>query len=183
MLLLQHVTLEVSMDKFRMKYRYQQGVSLIEVLVAMFVLGIAVIGFVALQVRALSASNESAYRSQAMSIAQDLAERMRSNYGQISAYENANWAIIPVRDCYAATCTAAQMVEFDVRLAKEIASSSLPNGDIAATTCGGYQNICIYVSWGTTTTATDGGTNACVTSTGVYVDMPECVMLEVYNES
>ena len=79
MLLQQHVTLEVSMDKFRVKYRYQQGVSLIEVLVAMFLLGVAVIGFVALQVRALSASNESAYRSQAMSVAQDLAERMRSN--------------------------------------------------------------------------------------------------------
>ncbi len=183
MLLQQHVTLEVSMDKFRVKYRYQQGVSLIEVLVAMFLLGVAVIGFVALQVRALSASNESAYRSQAMSVAQDLAERMRSNYGQISAYKNANWAVTPTRDCYAGTCTAAQMVEFDVRLAKEIASSSLPNGDVAARTCGGYQNICIYVSWGTTTTASDGGTSACVTSAGVYVGVPECVMLEVYNES
>ena len=74
------------MGMLRMRYSNQQGVTLVEVLVSMFLLGIAVIGFVALQVRALSVTSESSYRSQAMSIAQDLSERMRANYGKIAKY-------------------------------------------------------------------------------------------------
>ena len=60
------------MDKPTIRYRYQQGVSLVEVLVAMVLLGVAVIGFVALQVRAVTATGESFNRSQAVSIAQDM---------------------------------------------------------------------------------------------------------------
>lgn len=170
------------MDKSTRRYRYQQGVSLIEVLVAMFLLGIAVIGFVALQVKSVTATGESLSRAQAVSIAQDVSERMRANYGQIAAYRTADWTVMPTQDCYTNVCTAAQMVAFDIRLAKEVASVSLPNGNIAVRTCSGSTNLCIYVSWGDTTTASTG-TNACVTSAGVYSGTPECVMMEVYNES
>ena len=83
------------MDKPTIRYRYQQGVSLVEVLVAMVLLGVAVIGFVALQVRAVTATSESFNRSQAVSIAQDMSERMRANYGQIAAYSVANWTVMP----------------------------------------------------------------------------------------
>ena len=83
------------MGMLKMRYSNQQGVTLVEVLVSMFLLGIAVIGFVALQVRALSATSESSYRSQAMSIAQDLSERMRANYGKIAKYRTANWTVLP----------------------------------------------------------------------------------------
>ena len=161
------------MDKPTIRYRYQQGVSLVEVLVAMVLLGVAVIGFVALQVRAVTATGESFNRSQAVSIAQDMSERMRANYGQIAAYSVANWTVMPTQDCYSATCTAAQMVNFDVRLA---------NGNISVSKCQASSNVCIYVAWGDTTTASTG-TNACVTSAGAYAGAPECVMMEVYNES
>jgi type IV pilus assembly protein PilV len=171
------------MEKLTMSYRYQQGVTLIEVLVSMFLLGIAVIGFVALQVRAMSATGESLYRSQAMSIAQDLSERMRANYGNIAKYRTTDWAVMPTTDCYAAACTADNMVSFDIRLAKEVAASTLPNGNVAARKCGGSTNICVYVSWGETTTQNGGQANACATNTGSYVGTPECVMLEVYNET
>ena len=174
------------MGMLRMRYSNQQGVTLVEVLVSMFLLGIAVIGFVALQVRALSVTSESSYRSQAMSIAQDLSERMRANYGKIAKYRTANWTVLPTQDCYAVApvCTADQMVDFDIRLAKEVASASLPSGDIVAKQCGGSSNICIYVSWGTTTTASNGTANACTTASGTYANgSPECVMLEVYNET
>ncbi len=170
------------MDKPTIRYRYQQGVSLVEVLVAMVLLGVAVIGFVALQVRAVTATGESFNRSQAVSIAQDMSERMRANYGQIAAYSVANWTVMPTQDCYSATCTAAQMVNFDVRLAKEVAAASLPNGNISVSKCQASSNVCIYVAWGDTTTASTG-TNACVTSAGAYAGAPECVMMEVYNES
>lgn len=161
-------------------FKNQRGVSLIEVLVSMFLLGIAVIGFVALQVRAMSATGESLYRSQAMSIAQEVSERVRANYAQLAAYKVANsWTVTPNEDCYVATCTAAELVDFDIRLAKETAVATLPNGNVAARTCEGASNLCVYVSWNKTTTASSG-TNACVNSSGVYVDAPDCVMLEVY---
>lgn len=171
------------MDMPTMRSR-QKGVSLIEVLVAMFLLGIAVIGFVALQVRAMSTTSESLYRSQAIAVAQDLAERMRSNYGQIAAYKAKDWTVMPTQNCYASACSAVQMVDFDVRLAKEAAAVSLPNGSIATRACGGSRNVCIYVAWGDTTTGNTGGANACTNSDSTYVaGTPECVMLEVYNES
>jgi len=165
-----------------MKSRYQRGVTLIEVLVSMFLLGIAVIGFVALQLRSVTATGESMYRAQAMSIAQDVSEKMRANAPQLAAYRAANWTAPPITDCYNAVCTQQQMVNFDIIVARQAVAASLPNGNIAARQCGGHNNTCIYVSWGNTTTASDGSANACATPTGSYVSgvIPECVMLEVY---
>jgi len=164
-----------------MRIRYQQGATLIEILVSMFLLGIAVIGFVALQVRSVGVAGESVNRAQAMSIAQDLSDRMRANYAQLAAYTAADWSVTPTTNCYTAVCNPTQMVSFDVRLARE-ALSTLPNGAIAVTQCAGYRNQCIYVAWGNTTTARDGSATACTTPTGSYVSgvIPECIMLEVY---
>lgn len=61
------------------KKNTQQGVGMMEVLVSLFLLAIAVLGFVALQLRAVEAANESLNKIQAMNIARDLAERIRIN--------------------------------------------------------------------------------------------------------
>ena len=63
---------------------YQHGVGLVEVLVAMLVLAIGVLGFVALQYRAVEATSESSYRVQAINTARDLAERVRVNRGVVA---------------------------------------------------------------------------------------------------
>ncbi len=158
----------------------QKGVSLIEVLVSMLLLGIAVVGFVALQVRAMSATTESMSRTQAVSIAKQVAEAIRANIGNKDKYKVvASWAVMPTQDCYANTCTADQMVNFDIRLAKEVAAATLANGNVAVRPCEGANNMCIYVAWGATTTA-NSGTGACVNSLGLYEGMPECVRMETY---
>ena len=59
--------------------KYQKGVGLLDILVALLLLAIAVLGFVALQLRAVEATAEGANRIQAMNIARDLAEKMRIN--------------------------------------------------------------------------------------------------------
>lgn len=56
----------------------QRGVGLIEVLVAVLLLSIAVLGFSALQVRAVSATDESLIRTQSLTIIRNLAEIMRA---------------------------------------------------------------------------------------------------------
>jgi len=57
---------------------YQYGVGLIEVLVALLLLSIAVLGFSALQVRAISATDESLVRTKSLTIVRNLAEVMRA---------------------------------------------------------------------------------------------------------
>lgn len=56
----------------------QRGVGLIEVLVAVLLLSIAVLGFSALQVRAISATDESLVRTKSLTLVRNLAEVMRA---------------------------------------------------------------------------------------------------------
>jgi type IV pilus assembly protein PilV len=55
------------------------GFTLIEVLVALFVLSIGLLGLAALQVRGMQYGNESYLRTQATMIANDIIDRMRAN--------------------------------------------------------------------------------------------------------
>ncbi|WP_018869234.1 type IV pilus modification protein PilV [Thioalkalivibrio sp. ALgr3] len=59
--------------------RKSRGVTLIEVLVAVLVLSIGLIGLAALQANALQANHSSYMRSQATNLAYDIADRMRTN--------------------------------------------------------------------------------------------------------
>lgn len=56
----------------------QHGVGLIEVLVAVLLLSIAVLGFSALQVRAVTATDESLVRTKSLTLVRNLAEVMRA---------------------------------------------------------------------------------------------------------
>ena len=56
----------------------QRGVGLIEVLVAVLLLSIAILGFSALQIRAVSATDESLVRTKSMTVVRNLAEVMRA---------------------------------------------------------------------------------------------------------
>ncbi|NRD69708.1 type IV pilus modification protein PilV [Psychrobacter okhotskensis] len=57
---------------------HQYGVGLIEVMVAVLLLSIAVLGFSALQVRAVSATDESLVRTKSLTLVRNLAEVMRA---------------------------------------------------------------------------------------------------------
>lgn len=57
----------------------QSGVSLIEVLVALVVLGLGFVGYAALQMLGVRTNNESLYRTQAVMMAESMAERMHVN--------------------------------------------------------------------------------------------------------
>ena len=57
----------------------QQGIGLIEVLVALLLLAVAVLGFSAMQITAIKATDETILRSQALSLMRGGAEMMRAN--------------------------------------------------------------------------------------------------------
>ena len=60
------------------KFGQQHGVGLVEVLVAVLLLSVAVLGFSALQVRAVSATDESLVRTKSLTLVRNLAEIMRA---------------------------------------------------------------------------------------------------------
>ncbi|MGB1558271.1 MAG: type IV pilus modification protein PilV [Oceanococcaceae bacterium] len=64
--------------------RYQSGLSLLEVLVAVIVLSIGFLGYAALQMLGVRTSDESLYRTQALMLADSMAERMYQNRSAIN---------------------------------------------------------------------------------------------------
>ena len=57
----------------------QRGTTLIEVLIALIVLSIGLLGLALLQVTSVQSNHSAYYRSQATVLAHDLADRMRAN--------------------------------------------------------------------------------------------------------
>ena len=69
-----------------MTLRFQAGVSLLEILVTTLVLGIGLLGVAALQVSSVSSNQEGFFATQATSIAEDYASRVRSGRLVTSVY-------------------------------------------------------------------------------------------------
>lgn len=59
--------------------RFQRGVSLIEVMVAIFIMAVGLLGAAAMQLNALKYTDSSRYRTQATFIAYDMLDRIRAN--------------------------------------------------------------------------------------------------------
>ena len=109
-------------------YLYKQrGASLIEVLVALLIFTVGLLGLAAMQLNSLQGTADSGQRSQSVWLMQDFIERMRANPdGTAAQYATApNCAALPARMCAdhynpntaakvnASECNAAQMAAFD----------------------------------------------------------------------
>lgn len=108
-----------------------KGFTLLEVLVALLVLSIGLLGLAGLQVTGLR-DNHSAYlRSQAVLLAQDMADRMRQNRTGVNAN---NYMIITlpvtgvIPNCISTVCTAAQIATADANDWALLLTSELPLG-------------------------------------------------------
>lgn len=156
--------------------RNQRGVGLVEVLVALVLLGIAVLGFTALQIRAVAASADAGQNIQAMNIARDLSERIRMNRAGLNEYK----ANATVTDCAANFCTSDQMAAYDfkqVQLRAENLGMSIAVNDCQGST---LKRKCVYVAWDTTTATNGSGGNHCTNGTA-YNPNAQCIIMEAYN--
>ncbi len=154
----------------------QTGVGLVEVLVALVLLSIAVLGFVALQIRAITASNEATMNVQATNIARDLAERMRMNRTGLAGYV----ANTDTTNCATAFCSPEDMAKYDFRLVSSRATDLGMSMDVL--NCQGSTLVrkCIYVAWEGTTATNGTGSSDC-TNGAAYVPNAKCIIMEVYN--
>lgn len=160
----------------------QQGVGLTEVMVSLLLLSVAVLGFIGLQVRASTAGNEAFARTQAMAIAQDLAERVRLNNRETATYTAAaSWSGTKnIAACEVAACDPAALAKYDMDNVRNSATTMLPNGQVRMQQCTGSQVNCIYVSWDDTNPTVGGTDTDCVTTAGRYRVGATCVMMEAY---
>lgn len=97
----------------------QAGLGLIEVLIAVLVLAIGLLGFTGLQTQALRMNYDSLQRARASMLAEDLFDRMRANPNQAlttNLYIRAAADDKPTatKECDEVTCTAAEMANWEM---------------------------------------------------------------------
>lgn len=170
----------------------QIGVGLVEVLVAVLLLSVAVLGFSALQLRAISATEESLIRTQALSVVRGLAENMRANPLQMQAYEdaiNAAGSDTTIDDSCQELDDSCSSTQIAVKESKN-AVAKLNQYDITlrVTTCPGTKSAsdfseikCVIAAWGDTLAAmNDSNSKACAKTDGTYKSGSTCVIVEAY---
>ncbi|MDW3094943.1 MAG: type IV pilus modification protein PilV [Gammaproteobacteria bacterium] len=114
-----------------------KGFTLLEVLVALLILSIGLLGLVNLQMRGLQYSDSARQRSQATFLAYDILDRMRANKGEVDngTYDILISAAAPqplVTDmCSTVTvsCTPDKLADYDLWEWKNDLSTYLPNGN------------------------------------------------------
>ena len=127
-----------------MRSRYGDGFTLIEVLVAVLVLAVGILGAAGVQVAALRTRHLTGLMSGGVQVAGALAERMRANsavmragdalnpYLQLQYDAGAGEPAPPGVLCFGgAGCDGAQLAAFDVYEIKQAVFSGFPSGRVA----------------------------------------------------
>lgn len=182
----------------------QHGVGLIEVMVALLLLAVAVLGFSAMQMSAIKATDESLMRTRSLAIMRGGAETMRTNPSGIAAFKTAlngssdsisvDSKTITKNSCItsaneaptaSASCTIDQLATRDALLLKSYASANdisigmVPDG--CPGTLGKQELQCFVASWGDTTVElSDTEAKACAKANGSYKNGAECFIMEAY---
>ena len=110
-----------------MEHAPQRGFSLTETLVSLIVISVGMIGIAAMYGQGLGASRTALYRSQAVNLAADMADRIRANRTATTAYEGA----AADRNCDPGDnkdCSAAEMAAHDLWLWTSQVAAQLPAG-------------------------------------------------------
>ncbi len=121
--------------KLQTKFHNHSGFTLIEVLVAVLVLSIGLLGLASLQATSLRNNNDASMLTRAGYIAADMADRMRANPSQVSIYPGATPAA-GNGNCITATCTPVETVGNDTFEWNNLLQS-LPAGQGDITDLGG----------------------------------------------
>lgn len=106
---------------------FQAGFSLIEALVSLIVISVGMIGIAAMYGQGLGASRTALYRTQAVNLASDMADRIRANRTATTSYEGvgANGNCDPGGNT---NCTVQAMARHDLWLWRTQVQNQLPGG-------------------------------------------------------
>ncbi|MDE2159498.1 MAG: type IV pilus modification protein PilV, partial [Burkholderiales bacterium] len=106
------------------------GIALFEALIAVLLLSLSALAYAALQMRGLSTNSSAMWRSKAVQLAQEMADRMRANQAGVAAgaYQN---LLVPgaAPACGpASACTPAQVAALDYSAWSAEVALALPGG-------------------------------------------------------
>jgi type IV pilus assembly protein PilV len=107
----------------------QAGFSLVEVLITLVIMSVGMLGIAGLYVQSMQAGRTSMFRHHAVTLAGDVADRIRANPTADVAYAA---AVGVDNDCVlgGVDCSPTQMAANDILLWKEQAADTLPGGDV-----------------------------------------------------
>ncbi|MDQ2964082.1 MAG: type IV pilus modification protein PilV [Pseudomonadota bacterium] len=112
-----------------MHRRAQTGSGLIESLISLFVVSIGFLGFASLQISGLAAANDSLFRSKAVYLSYEMADRVRANLPGVQAGSYADLeGSGSSPGCIASNCTAAEMAQNDFYEWSTEVAAVLPSG-------------------------------------------------------
>lgn len=176
--------------------RRQYGASLIEVLVAVFVLAVGLLGTATLQLTSKRSNMEAKDRGSATMIATGIVERMRMNPSQLTTYTDdaagrvLDGSTMAAVDCSVA-CTSAQIaaldlyqLEQDLTGAAEQIGGASAGGLTAPLACidgpaGGSGTYTIVIAWRGLTRLSDPVLSTCGQGSGNY-DTADGAETDVY---
>ena len=140
--------------------RRVQGFTLIEVLIALIIMSVGMLGIAGLYVHSMQAGRTSMFRHNAVMLAGDVADRIRANPRAAAAYAGAganNNCAPPA----AGNCTIAEMAANDIFIWNQQAAASLPNGAVAIV----FNNAVVPPTYQITVSWTEPGENLSYTIT------------------
>ncbi|WP_316672465.1 type IV pilus modification protein PilV [uncultured Tolumonas sp.] len=120
------------------KNRWQHGFSLIEVLISLVLLGVGLLGAIALQATSLKEGQVSNYRSNATVIAHSVLDQVRANSMNAASYQIALGDLAPV---------GTSVVQRDLQTFKNTASTLLPNGNGSIDVTPATRHVTITLHW------------------------------------
>ena len=150
--------------------RWQSGFSMIEVLVTLLIISLALLGTAGLQAYAMRLNQGSQFRTQAIFLAADLAERMEANKAAavvdgsyVVAQTTAAGYVIAAGDaCINAACPRADLAAFDLVQWQNMVADPLrlPQSSwaVTRTVAGNPSTYTITISWVDRQTDTTQGT-------------------------
>jgi type IV pilus assembly protein PilV len=115
-----------------MNKRAQLGYGLVESMVSIFVVSIGFLGFAGLQVNGLASANDSLFRSKAIYLSYQMADRVRANLPAVGAGSyNSLTGTGSSPGCIATSCTAVQVAQNDFYEWTTEVGQVLPSGSAA----------------------------------------------------
>lgn len=180
----------------------QFGAGLIEILVALLILMIGVLGFIGMQVKALSSTNESFHRAQATILASEIAAHITLNSRRLifissettlPAYQDEIDRRNTIFERYLGLggsqgsdieqclgfasgagpkCDQLAIVDWDLQVSKRDVQNLLPNGEFTITKASDDETFIVEVGWASKEEVSNSAED-CKTNTA------SCVQLEV----